>query len=397
MKKRNIVLLFLLVLALAVVLVIVLKKDSSFDIAKKGITGFTTSVTNTEVVTQAEDNDEDDQPSSTDLTAVVDITDPPVDITETEKKNTGYEYSLKGNSDGSTLTLSFVGDCMFASNHGGFREGSFNKMAQERSPDYFLKNFQKMFGADDLTIANCEGVLSDSELTEKTVTTKIAFWFKGPSSNAKIFKAGNVELASVVNNHSHDFGQQGSDDTERSLEAVGVIPGRRDNVSYISIKGQKIGVFCCSLYSYGYLKDILVKVEEMKKNNCDLKVIYFHGGIENATVPEEWKISSCRELIDAGADIIVGSHPHVLQPVEFYKGKPIVYSLGNFCFGGNTKPPRNTAVYQAVFDLEDGKRGDRRDLFTPCKVYSGEVNNYQPDIIKNEAEWNRILGFMNVL
>ncbi|MBQ4631626.1 MAG: CapA family protein [Clostridia bacterium] len=294
-----------------------------------------------------------------------------------------------------TLTLSFVGDCMFASNHGHFGEKSFNRCAQVNDPSYFLKNFNDIFFNDDLTIGNCEGVLSDSEdLQEKTVTTEIAFWFKGPSSNAEIFRAGGIDFASVVNNHSHDFGQTGSDDTEKSLEAVGVIPGKRDTVSYVTIKDQKIGILCCSLYSYGYIDDILPKLREMKNEQCDLKILYFHGGIENETVPEDWKIEACHDLVDAGADLIIGSHPHVLQPVELYKNKLIVYSLGNFCFGGNTHPPRNTAVYQAIFTLSDGNIIAREDSFIPCAVYTGSSNNYQPAIVTDENKKQEILDFL---
>lgn len=294
-----------------------------------------------------------------------------------------------------TLTLSFVGDCMFASNHGHFGEKSFNRYAQTNDPSYFLQNFNSIFFNDDLTIGNCEGVLSDSEdLQEKSVTTEIAFWFKGPSSNARIFRAGGIDFASVVNNHSHDFGQQGSDDTEKSLEAVGVIPGKRDTVSYLTVKGQKIGILCCSLYSYGYVDDILPLLREMKRENCDLCILYFHGGIENETVPEDWKIKACHDLVDAGADLIIGSHPHVLQPVELYKNKLIVYSLGNFCFGGNTHPPKNTAVYQAVFNIEDGRIVSREDKFIPCAVYTGSQNNYQPAIVTDETKKQEILDFL---
>lgn len=294
-----------------------------------------------------------------------------------------------------TLTISFVGDCMFASNHGGFGSASFNRMASQKAPTYFLNNFTDLFHADDFTIANCEGVLSDSEeLTEKEVTTEIAFWFKGPASNAKIFEVSGVELASVVNNHSHDFGQQGSDDTERALEAVGVLPGRRDKVTYTTVKGQKLGIFCCSLYGYDYIYDILDKLHEMQAEQCDLKILYFHGGIENETVPEDWKVCACHELIDAGADIIVGSHPHVLQPMEIYNGKPILYSMGNFCFGGNTKPPKNTIVYQAEFDLKDGTLCSRTDTLIPCAVYAGSQNNYQPYIVTDSGKQQEILRFM---
>lgn len=294
-----------------------------------------------------------------------------------------------------TLTISFVGDCMFASNHGRSAKGSFNYMATYQPSTYFLKNFIDMFQADDFTIANCEGVLSDSELQEKTVTTEIAFWFRGPTRHAQIFRDSGVELASVVNNHSHDFGQQGSDDTEAALEAVGVMPGRRNTVTYTTVKGQKIGVFCASLYNYNDLGAIRSKVYEMNNAGCDLKIIYFHGGIENVTEPEDWKIRACHDLVDAGADIIVGSHPHVLQPMEVYKGKPIIYSLGNFCFGGNVHPPRNTAVYQAVYSLESGTISAREDVIIPCQVYAGKDNNYQPYIVTDESKKQEILNFMH--
>ncbi len=294
-----------------------------------------------------------------------------------------------------TLTITFVGDCMFASNHGRAGEGSFNRMAQIRSPEYFLKNFIPMFRADDFTIANCEGVLSDSDLPEKEVTTEIAFWFKGPTKNAEIFRVSGVDLASVVNNHSHDFGQQGSDETEEALERAGVLPGRRDTVTYTTVKGQKLGVYCCSLYSYDYVYGILDKVREMQRENCDLRIIYFHGGIENETQPEDWKIRACREIANAGADIIVGSHPHVLQPMEVYGDTPILYSMGNFCFGGNTHPPKNTAVYQAVYTLEDGAITGREDVLIPCRTYSGSSNNYQPYIVTDESVKREILDFLH--
>ncbi|MBR5618996.1 MAG: CapA family protein, partial [Clostridia bacterium] len=111
--------------------------------------------------------------------------------------------------------------------------------------------------------------------------------------------------------------------------------------------------------------------------------------------PEDWKIRACREIAKAGADIIVGSHPHVLQPMEVYDGTPILYSLGNFCFGGNTHPPMNTAVYQAIYTIEGGSITDREDVLIPCRVYSGYSNNYQPYIVSNESVKREILDFLH--
>ena len=299
-------------------------------------------------------------------------------------------------SEDGTLTLTFAGDCMFASNHGAAGQGSFNAMAQYQPPEYFLKNFIPMFTSDDLTIVNCECVLSDAQLQEKTVTTEIAFWFKGPTSHANIFRVAGVDVAGVVNNHSHDFGQQGSDDTEAALEQAGITPGKRNQPVYKTVKGVKIGIYFCSLYAYDYVYDCLDKLGEMQRENCDLTVFFFHGGIENETVPEEWKVRACHALINAGADIVVGAHPHVLQRMELYGGKPILYSLGNFCFGGNRTPPRDTAVYQAVYTLRNGQLAEREDVLIPCAVYSGSVNNYQPYIVtdpqKKQAILDRLLA-----
>ena len=294
-----------------------------------------------------------------------------------------------------TLTISFVGDCMFASNHGAFAAGSFNATAQYASPDYFLRNFSDLFHADDLTIANCEGVLSDDDtLEEKEVTTEIAFWFKGPARHAEIFTAGGVDFASVVNNHSHDFGQKGSDDTVAALKEAGLLVGERNKVTYTTVKDVKIGVYCCSLYSYDYIYDIRDKLREMERESCGLRILYFHGGIENEPQPEDWKVRACRELIDAGADVVCGSHPHVLQPTEIYRNRPIVYSLGNFCFGGNTHPPKDTVVYQAVYTLKDGIPITRRDNFIPAQTYSGSRNNYQPTVVSGAGKKREILDFL---
>lgn len=294
-----------------------------------------------------------------------------------------------------TLTITFVGDCMFASDHGTANEGSFNRMAQENPPEYFLQDFIRMFRADDFTIANCECVLSDSEdLQEKASSGPRSFWFKGPASNAEIFRAADVQFASVVNNHSHDFGQQGSDDTVAALESVGILPGKRDVVTYATVKGQKLGVFCDELVSDDQVDGVLEKVREMQQADCDLIILYFHSGIEYATAPEAWLVRVFHTLIDAGVDIIASSHPHVIQPMEVYNGKPILYSLGNFCFGGNLHPPKDTVVYQAVYQLEDGSIGERRDVLIPCATHEGDVNDYRPRIVTDEEKRQEILQFM---
>ena len=293
-----------------------------------------------------------------------------------------------------TLTLSFVGDCMFASEHGTTESGSFNRMAQQQEPDYFLRNFIPLFRADDFTIANCECVLSDNELQEQPSTGGRSFRFKGSARHAEIFRAADVQFASLANNHTHDYGQQGCDDTAAALETAGILPGRQDVVTYAAVKGQKLGIFCTRMRADTGTQKVSAAIREMQQADCSLIILYFHSGIEYQTMPEQWLVRAFRALIDEGADIIVSSHPHVLQPMEVYHGKPILYSLGNFCFGGNYHPPVDTVVYQAVYPLEDGQIGERRDVLIPCATFTGERNNYQPAVVTDESKKQEILNFL---
>ena len=93
-------------------------------------------------------------------------------------------------------------------------------------------------------------------------------------------------------------------------------------------------------------------LEEIKKARevCDYLVVYVHWGIERDERPQEYQRTLGQQYIDAGADLVIGSHPHVLQGLEYYKGKPIVYSLGNFVFGSSIP---KTALLTVEWDGED--------------------------------------------
>ena len=293
------------------------------------------------------------------------------------------------------ITISFIGDCMFASNLESTAQGSFNAYASEKSADYFLGGVSEILLSDDYTIANCECVLSDNNLTPKARESEVQFWFKGKASYAEIFKVSGVDFAGTTNNHSYDYGVDGYNDTVEALSNAGITAGVRDEYNIVDIKGVKTGIYACSLYSYDYVYDILDKLNSMKNEGCDLKIIFFHGGIEGVDTPEDWKINACHTLAENGADIIVGAHPHRLQFAEDYNGCSIVYSLGNFCFGGNNYPHNRTAIYQATYTLVDGKPTDRTDTIIPCYVYTGSENNYRPEIITDEETKQEVLDFMN--
>lgn len=304
------------------------------------------------------------------------------------------EATTQAPSTDRELKISFVGDCMLGSMLGNAAEGSFNQYAKQYPNTYFFEKVSSYFLDDDYTIGNCEGVLSDSELTPKARESEVQFWFKGPASHADIFKVGGFDYLSTVNNHSKDFGMQGYEDTVEALKSRGLDVGERDKILIREVSGIKLGLYSCSLYSYDYVYDILEKVEQLKSEGCKLIIIYFHGGIENVEEPEDWKIKACREIVDAGADLVVGSHPHRLQRAEEYNGGYIVYSLGNFCFGGNSYPKNETAIYTACFTVIDEEIAARKDIFIPCYVYTGSENNYQPAVIEDQEKIDKIISHL---
>lgn len=291
-------------------------------------------------------------------------------------------------SVGDTLKLSFIGDCLVSTYKGDASKGTLNWYAQNYQPSYFFEKVYDTLSADDYTIANCETVLTDRKLPERAKGGSRVFWFYGPTTNAKIFTAGSVEVTGVVNNHMYDYKQPGYDDTVAALKKENLIVGDYDKPVYLTKNGIKAAVLFVDLWSYGDTTAI-IKAMKALDADTDYKIIYFHGGIEGTNYPEQWKVDACRALIDAGANFVIGAHPHVLQPIEKYNGGVIVYSLGNFLFGGNTAPVKNTIIYQIEL-----KKGDYQQNVIPCQVYSGSRNNWQPCYPETEANRQKTLDLL---
>jgi len=289
------------------------------------------------------------------------------------------------------ITMSFIGDCLIASYMGEKTEGSLNWTAERKPPEYFFEKVAKIFLEDDITVANLENVFTDSELKPVEKSGR-AFWFKSPAKNARILAKGGVDAVTVENNHSYDYGRQGFLDTLEAVEKAGIKAGYNGNPVIIEKNGIRVGIVCCGLWVYSHYTRAVRQVEEIEPVT-DIQIVYFHGGEEKIHQPEEWKKKAARKIAEAGADLVIGSHPHVLQPMEIYHGVPIVYSLGNFVYGGNRKPENRTIVFQAFFEIEGGQVKVSYDII-PCYVYTGSTNNWQPDIITDTAEKEKVFEFM---
>ena len=295
-----------------------------------------------------------------------------------------------------SLTLSVVGDCTLGTDETFDYDTSLNAYYENYGADYFLQNVKDIFSTDDLTIANFEGTLTDSDEREDKT-----FAFKAPASYASILTGGSVEAVNTANNHSHDYGEQSFNDTLAALDDAGIVHFGYDETAVMDVKGIKVGlVGIYELYDHlereQQLKDNIAKV---KADGAQLIVVIFHWGNETETVPDSNQTTLGRIAIDEGADLVCGHHPHVLQGIETYKGRNIVYSLGNFCFGGNSSPSdMDTMIYQQTFTIDaDGVKKDNVTNIIPCSIsstaYDG-YNNYQPTPAEGD-EATRILGKIN--
>lgn len=277
-----------------------------------------------------------------------------------------------------SLTVSVVGDCTLGTDENFDYSTSLNAYFENYGKEYFFQNVKSIFEADDLTIANNEGTFTDSyDREDKT------FAFKAPASFAGIYSCSSVEAVNTANNHSHDYGEQSFQDTMDALDAEGIIHFGYDETAVMDIKGVKVGLV--GIYELNdhlereqQLKDNIAKVKE---NGAELIIVIFHWGNEKETVPDSNQTTLGHLAIDLGADLVCGHHPHVLQGIEEYKGKNIVYSLGNFCFGGNSYPSdMDSMIFQQTFTITDiGVKEDNVTNIIPCSISSAYgYNNYQP-------------------
>ena len=276
-----------------------------------------------------------------------------------------------------TITISCAGDCTLGTDS-AFGGVTLPVEAENHDGDYsyFLKNVKPYFENDDLTIVNFEGTLTErGEREDKT------FAFRGKPEYTKILTEGSVEAVTLANNHSRDYGDVSLEDTRKYLDEAGIVWFENLNTRVIDVSGIKVGLV--GLYALnGSAEGNLPKaMEQVKNDGAELIIVQVHWGIEGDNYPDGSQTSLAHAAIDAGADLVIGHHPHVLQGLERYKGRMIAYSLGNFCFGGNQNPrDKDTMIYRQTFTVKGGEVTDyNRYEIVPCSLSStSSRNNYQP-------------------
>ena len=272
--------------------------------------------------------------------------------------------------------LTFVGDCTFGSNpKNRYALSSFENTIGENWAWPFA-NVLTWFENDECTFVNLEGTL-----TETGTMLQKAFNFKGPPEYVNILTENSVEAVTLANNHSMDYGQEGYDNTRATLTDAG-IPYAETNTGMVftTENGLTVGVYGTVYHSMD-VEDMVAEISAMKENGVDVIIFAPHWGAEEYYKPNNVQEDAGRAAIDAGAHIVWGSHPHVLQPIEYYNGGIICYSLGNFSFGGNIYPTDyDTAlIRQEVIRHPDGTVTLGETTVVPCSVTSEKGhNNFQP-------------------
>ncbi len=292
-------------------------------------------------------------------------------------------------STGTEIVLSFTGDCTLGSEDRLMNKPySLHAYIEQEGYGYPFEKVQSVFSNDDVTVINLENVFYDS-MRNKIQKT---YNFRGPTDFAQILKQGSIELSFLGNNHTYDYGYQGFRSTVKAIEEQGLdwIVTTDDVIkTWIYEKnGIKIG-FTGAYISYFNRRPEKVKqsFEELRSAGCDFIVGVMHGGEEYGPRQNKGIIRFAKFLADQGAGLVVGHHPHVLHGMEIYNNSTILYSLGNFSFGGNAELRSfQTMIVQATLRFDEYSDFIEHQVNLLPAHTSGtlEYNNYQPVLVDGD-------------
>jgi len=290
-------------------------------------------------------------------------------------------------------TFSFTGDCTLGSDKEKWNASYSFVQTIGENYDYPFENVRHIFEADDFTLVNLEVVLSDEGASRGKL-----FTFRGPTAYSQILTGSSVEGVTIANNHARDYGQTGYDSTKQALENAGVeyVETYASNI-FILDNDLVVGLYGIDGSTAGVdQKKAVAGIKQLKEEGAELIIVAVHWGSEGKYRPSTTQQKVGKALIDAGANIVWGHHPHVLQPIEEYNGGIIYYSLGNFCFGGNRNPrDKDSAILQQEIIRDENGNVTLGELtILPVSISSVEdTNNYQPTPCEEGSEqYDRILS-----
>lgn len=306
--------------------------------------------------------------------------------------------------DDGHILLSFVGDCSIGdATQSRDMDTSFTNTIAREGFAWPFSHIIDYLKADDMTFANLEVCLTTRA---KTIADRNKLYnLIAPPEYTQVLVEGSVEAVNTVNNHCFDFTFKGYTDTLNALDEAGVqhfgtINAGKEEGSDIlgvyEVKGVKIGVvgYCYPIEEDYVKRRIISRIEMLKKTEgCQIVIVSLHWGRETHMTPSSWQYGYARDLINAGADVIWGHHAHVVQPVMFYKGKPIMFSTGNFMFGSMSEVNPATGIFQLEYRVEEnGEPALEYMRVIPCNTQGKP--DYRPYELTDEAERRECLNYL---
>jgi poly-gamma-glutamate synthesis protein (capsule biosynthesis protein) len=341
-------------------------------------------------------NTEITQPTETEPTETTVVTEPeqtePVatEPEETVSEETIPEETVPEEVQQDTFVFTFLGDCTFGAVPSAYyAEVGFVKTIGE---DYLypFENVRQYMENDDFTFLNLEGPLTD---VGNPIVSR--YTFRGPERFVNILTMNSVEGVTLANNHTMDYGIVGMENTRKVLDEAQIPYVEKDCSRVITLdSGLTVGLYA-TMYANLDKADMVSEITAMREQGVDVIIYAAHWGTEGSYRAKDEQKELAYAAIDAGANIVFGTHPHVLQPIEEYNGGVILYSMANFSFGGHQQlRDMDTAVVQQVIVREpDGTvtLGERNII--PCSISSEEqFNNYQPTpYAEDSEEYNRVM------
>ena len=348
---------------------------------------------------------EDNEDPSTDIVVGSDevIADDDVDSALTEEDN-DPDPILSEEEEEPSLTLEeaatsnetvmvFTGDIYWPDN-------ILDKYNKDGIDSLLSKDLQVEFKEANIAMVNQEFTFSNGGTPMKDKQ----FTFRIDPKQVQILKDMKIDIVTLANNHTLDYGTEALKDSFITLDTANIqYVGAGSNLEearktkYVEVNDKTVAFLGASrvipvtdwnassdrpgLFT---TYDPTALITEIEKANelCDYVVVYIHWGIEKNTTPEEYQRTLAKKYIDAGADLVIGSHPHVLQGIEYYKDKPIVYSLGNFMFSDTIN---RTTVLKVTLDDNDGVQVQ----LLPCKAVNGLT--YKLDTQAERSEFNQYM------
>ena len=306
-------------------------------------------------------------------------------VAEASASDVQFVSEKTADDESGEIVLSFIGDCSIGdATQSRASEASLTNVIKSKGYDWPFSLLSDHLQNDDYTFANLEVVFTERAGLKSSKKYNMI----GQPDFVNVLLNSGIDVLNTVNNHCFDFTEKGYQDTLDALDQAGlnhfgtIYPGmaqESDILGVVDIKGIRIGMLGLSYPhdTQATVKVITSRIRKLREEyGCNLVVCSFHWGHEeHMTKFDREQFSLAQKTIDAGADLIWGHHPHVLQPVFFYKGKPVMMSTGNFIFGTMSQVNPATGIFQlhyqvseqgpvltelSVIPCETGKRGDYR-------------------------------------